>query len=501
MGVSQLKSTIAVVGAGPVGIFTSSKLLEKGLNVVLIESGTFKTEGKLSKKSYKFKTRSALPTEVHLVGGGSRKWLGRIGEFLEADFERRGLYFNYTWPFSKNDLSKYYRRLAGEMTGDNWSDEEVKFKYFAEEIARLPNQFDLRVQRTSNPNYFRELLDTNLTNPNFEIWTGVTCSEIRKSDSNRISVVLEDIKDQYKRDFDYVIVACGTLQSIRLLLNSKSLHTFDGARNIGQGLMEHFDGMIGKLKVDKISSLNLLNGISKNVSIEKENFQYQVKAGLTFTKEFCEKNSLPTFHIEFTSVGQDYIFSLERFKNGHHYPWAILLNVALLAERGWRKIIKLFIPAKPKPACEFGIWLKCEEMPYKKSKISIEKYGKMPKRTVYKHQISRESSRNLKSIVKLLASELIDSGIGEFIPNHAVKRWFRKIYLRPNWHPMGSLRLGTNPSTSVCDFNLALHSTPRVFLVNPGVFVSGSNCNPVFTTLALAGRCVDFLASAANKET
>jgi choline dehydrogenase-like flavoprotein len=64
------------------------------------------------------------------------------------------------------------------------------------------------------------------------------------------------------------------------------------------------------------------------------------------------------------------------------------------------------------------------------------------------------------------------------------------LKMRPNWHPMGTLRIG-NASNGVVNENLLVHGTKHVYVLSPAVFPTGSNQNPVFTTLALAMKLAD----------
>jgi choline dehydrogenase-like flavoprotein len=68
----------------------------------------------------------------------------------------------------------------------------------------------------------------------------------------------------------------------------------------------------------------------------------------------------------------------------------------------------------------------------------------------------------------------------------------KKLELRPNWHPMGTLRMG-EPGKSVVDRNLMLHGVENVYVLSSAVFPTGSNQNPVFTTLALGSRLADHI--------
>ena len=61
-------------------------------------------------------------------------------------------------------------------------------------------------------------------------------------------------------------------------------------------------------------------------------------------------------------------------------------------------------------------------------------------------------------------------------------------FFGPNWHPMGTTRMGLNQQLSICDENLEIYGAKNCFILSASVFPSGSNSNPTFTTLALASR-------------
>ena len=72
-----------------------------------------------------------------------------------------------------------------------------------------------------------------------------------------------------------------------------------------------------------------------------------------------------------------------------------------------------------------------------------------------------------------------------------VKNRSRNPRFETNWHPMGTLPMGSNADTSICDSALQLHSNDGVYVLSPAVFKRGSNGNPTFTTLALASKLLD----------
>ena len=66
---------------------------------------------------------------------------------------------------------------------------------------------------------------------------------------------------------------------------------------------------------------------------------------------------------------------------------------------------------------------------------------------------------------------------------------------RNTWahHHMGTCRMGANPRTSVVDPNLRVHGTKNLFVAGSSVFVTSGTANPTLTLTALALRLSDYL--------
>jgi len=64
-------------------------------------------------------------------------------------------------------------------------------------------------------------------------------------------------------------------------------------------------------------------------------------------------------------------------------------------------------------------------------------------------------------------------------------------FFGPNWHPMGTAKMGLESSNSICNSNLQVHGIDNLFLISGAVFPTGSNSNPTFTVLALANRLME----------
>ena len=139
---------IVVVGAGPIGIYTAERLLALGHKVTLLESGNLEKESSLiSRDSYLFNSESAMPSNVHRVGGGSNYWHARFGEFLEEDFQTIEKINVKGWPYPKSALAPYYKAISQYLTGIGLSDDEYLDNYMPHLKKELHPDLALRLFR------------------------------------------------------------------------------------------------------------------------------------------------------------------------------------------------------------------------------------------------------------------------------------------------------------------------------------------------------------------
>jgi choline dehydrogenase-like flavoprotein len=67
-------------------------------------------------------------------------------------------------------------------------------------------------------------------------------------------------------------------------------------------------------------------------------------------------------------------------------------------------------------------------------------------------------------------------------------------------HHMGTVRMGTDPATSVVDANLLVHDLKNLYTVTSGVHVTSGAVNPTLTIVALTHRLADHLLTRLNSD-
>ena len=474
---------IAIVGAGPVGIYLAKLFLDDGHKIILIDSGNLNEESSLlTAKNYTFQTESSMPVGVHRVGGGSLQWHGRISEFTSEDF--------LTWPFNKSELQKHYIELYRFLNAGYLTDHEIIEKYFLEESLELYPEFQLRSFRFCDPEFFIKLFKEISFNKKMQVLVGHFCVKAIKNEKES-QVSLELLKKNFETtvlEFDKVIIAGGTFQSTALL--QRTLHTTSAQNreNIGNCLMEHLEGYVGYVTISRKNSLKLFKQLSLDEGNRAINIFSGIGIAISVNDSLSNKKLINTQYEIRKFMPGPYVSSVfkDKFKLK---SISKMFDIIIIFEKSFRfsgrKIKELF--DKLTGRRRFSIYIKSEEFPFVNSKVYLADISK--NLLTYNHRISDDTYISLLSNMKSFQRIIWDKfelKIKYKIKLNDIDEL--KCYFGANWHPMGSLRMGINPENSFCDPNLEVHNFKNLFVVSAAVFPSGSNTNPTFTTLALARR-------------
>lgn len=489
----SLNSEVAVIGSGPVGLYLSLLLARSGFNVVIIEAGGFEVESNhLNQSKYIFQTPSTLPENAHTFGGGGNLWFRRLGEFLERDFSAVSGVREQCWPIDFDQLSNYASEVFQYFTGSPMRDSEILRQYISEVGLELPPIFSVRVHR-SFPFEKMLLLKEEVTNsPNIRILLNTFCETI-------VQYVNENgVKSNFLRLLDAsgqsselyvarVVVAAGALQSVALLERSISIVNLESRGVVGKYLMEHLEGFVGYLdfKSEKSRDKFLEQFAPRYLAESAEGL---VGAGLSFQPDILNTLKLSTFHLEFYA---------ER-----SYPLIEDWDFLFLRKYGFTKIFVLTnrmykflsnrLTGLKKPRFRISVWVKAEEIPFF---LSNTRFESTSSRVIYEHYVSRHTASLLKRDLEEISPGLEEITAAKFRIRPRIRFFYRWLKMRPNWHPLGSLRMGSDPKSSVCNENFEVWGASGVHILNAAIFPTGSNANPVFMSWVLAHKLAHHLTN------
>jgi choline dehydrogenase-like flavoprotein len=299
-------SVVVVIGSGAGGGTLSNELAQKGVSVVCLEAGpriensdflndewpSFSQLAWLDKRTTSGTWRvakdfSGLPAWiVKAVGGTTTHWAGASLRFQEHEFKIKSVYGDIPganlldWPITLAEMEPWYDKAEDKMGttrthgipglpgNNNYKVFEAgakKIGYKEVHTGRMSINSEPRKGRGSCQQIgfcfqgcksgakwstlYTEIPDAELTG-NFEIRPQCHVLQIQHDDSGKVTGVLYADKDgkQQVQKARVVCVACNSIESPRLLLNSASSKFPDGLANssgqVGKNYMRHTTGSV-----------------------------------------------------------------------------------------------------------------------------------------------------------------------------------------------------------------------------------------------------------------
>ena len=474
---------VCIIGSGFAGAILGETLVRQGIKTVILESGPDPRGQSLDPRFQQLDAfRSTGPIEYPVassrfrgVGGTSWLWGGFCTRLFPIDFEKN----SYTpagasWPITYRDLEHYYEeaektlRVRGEKQTEydpprgidfphpsdrDLSALETALKQAGIVISDVP--FSTSLVRNSeffSGRYGPFLRMTESHLPSFQASRhGALISEVTvtrllvDARGNVLGAELRDLDRKVKilRARVYV-VACGGLESPRLLLLSRSRTFPDGVGNnygwVGRCFMEHRKTLYaGQVKLDW-GSFNLFQVTA---------FSYQ------FYTSFKEQG-LGGIRLRFNMQG------LTQWRN------VFAGELSKMLDRISSRRLEISFGAEMKPSSE--------------NRVTLDKHVRDYFGNPVSNLFLSESEQDLETrkrgteVIQSIYQRLGTRGT-EVLPSN---RW--------GHHHMGTCRMGDNPRTSVVDRNLRVHGTRNLFVAGSSVFVTSGSANPTLTLSALSLR-------------
>lgn len=445
------------------------------------------------------------PHQVNGVGGGTLQYLAyairmRPDDFRVYSVDGVGL----DWPISYEDLEPYYRKVELELgvsgkTGagippvEHYPNPPFEFSYANKIIkrgcdklainlrpaamARLSQPFDGRpkcvncggctrgcmsgAKSSVDVTYIRKAEATG----NVVVRPQRVVTRIKADSEGRAKSVIyfDENGIEHEQHADVIIISAGTIQSPRLLLNSKSKQFPDGLANrnglVGKYFMQHFGMGSAAIFPERIDSFRGFYGgaISEDLP-----------------KDASSKSFLRGFRLDLTSGAQGPLNMVRRMP-----LWGKQLKNYMLENFGHVA----------------GINAAAEMLPYEQNCIELDpevtdSYGMAVPR------ISLEWGSNEKQMLSAM-----EKVIREIYDASGAKQI---LHLRPSRpggdaHNMGTCRMGDNPRNSVLNSFCQTHDIPNLFVIDGSCFVTTGIANPSLTIQAIAARASEYIVEEAKK--
>jgi choline dehydrogenase-like flavoprotein len=511
-------SVVVIIGSGAGGGTLANELCQKGFKVVLLEAGkrqssaTFRNDewfafnqlAWLDKRTTSGTWQIAkdfpnLPAWIcKTVGGTTTHWAGASLRFQEHEFKAKTTYSSVTganlldWPLTLAELEPYYAKAEYKMGVTRTND-----------IPGLPgnNNFKVLYNGATRVGYKtvhtgRMAINSRPRDDRSSCWQLGFCfqgcksgakwstlyTEIPKADkTGKLDLRPESQALQIQHDKNgkatgvlyadkngkhvlqkarIVCVACNSIESPRLLLNSASSTFPQGLANssgqVGKNYMRHTTGSVyGTFK----QPVNMNRG-TVMAGIVADEAELNLKRGFA-----------GGFELETISLG---------------LPFA----AAFLKPGAWGRDYARLLDQYPNMA---GMWIVGEDMPQETNAVTLntsekDQFG-MPIPNV--HYDDHPNDLAMRTYAYKRGAAIYDA-VG------AVQTVEVPPY--PSTHNLGTCRMSEKPGDGVCNKWGQTHDLKNLFISDGSQFTTSAGENPTLTIVTLAIRQADYIAGESTKK-
>ncbi len=500
----NIKTKICIIGTGIAGGTIAKKLQEKNADFILVEAGDILGESSIIQKNHVGRNFGFRRTTSIQMGGTSNLWHGVLSPFDKIDFEKRDWIPHSGWPITFNDLKPFYVEAAKLYGVDN-------FGYFSEETLS-PELRDKLKELEFNREYLKnKLFQQPLPAMNFKsvireitensdkrhcYYNAAALELITKSSGSNVIKVLVGTKNkhQFYIEAEQFIIAAGTLETPRLLLNSKSVIQSglgNKADNVGRYLADHPMGNLCQLEFIKPQKAHIYSDYKfcRNTKI---------KSGFLLAENLQKQHKLPnhsfflrpSFIKGISDESEKVKLSLLAFKDGGVTFSDFVRVVTNLNTIRQILAYKFSLDVTYEYADLFFV---TEQLPNPNSRVTLsttlDRFG-YPIAEI-NWQLMQEDIDGMKTMYKILLTSCFPENNFHF--THSLDDFDWQNILTSAIHHVGTARMAENEGEGVVDVNQKVFGIENLYICDGSIFSTAGSANVSFTTSALACRLASHL--------
>lgn len=542
---ATLQAEVAVVGAGPAGITLALELARAGHDVILVESGGPRFDREIQQLS----DPESFDPHVHApmseatrrqIGGASVIWGGRCVPYDPIDFEERPWIPHAQWPLGYADVQPFFDRAARWFFCGNGEFDAHRIPEILQPsiVPGLPDGDVLTSsrERWSLPTDFgREYADELRKSERLRLVHGLSCVEIAcEAGGRRVdALVLRSLAGRTVRlHARATVLACGGLETTRLLLASDRVHAGgigNHAGHLGRFYMGHLSGRIARVHFSTPAS-------GTTFGFDRDAEGVYLRPRFTFSREFQRRERLPNIEASLvnpdiwdpahgsgvlsfaylaltSSLGPRFASDAIRKAATGDRPRAVaphLRNMlrdlprtaAFIATFGvrrfllWRRIPGFYTWSA---ANVYPLHYHAEQIPSPESRVTLG------------DERDATGLRRLRIDLRFAAQD-VDAVVRAhrhwdgWLQRHRCGRLeYRDGDLaasvaeqaRDGFHQIGTTRMSAQAADGVVDRDLRVHGIEDLYVASSSAFVTSGQANPTFTIVAFALRLADHLRGSA----
>jgi GMC oxidoreductase len=548
-----VEAELGVVGSGPAGIVVALEAARHGISVVLLESGdrSFDPAVQELSEAAEWDCRRHAPLSLAVrrqVGGTSVIWGGRCVPFDPVDFASRPFLSVPAWPISYKEVENNFQRACDWMVCG-------RAAFSTSELPHLPTGIvpgfvdggvlGSRLERWSLPTDFgktyRERLERS---PHVRLLTGVTCIEIvcpsQAGRAQHLECRTTHAGGRVLVTAKAFVVACGGLESTRLLMSSsgpQGEQPGNRSGHLGRWYMAHVEGSVANVRFST-PPRQTIYGYERDID------GVYVRRRFSFTEEYQRAYELPNVvswlgnpeipdarhgsgqlsfvYLALTSpFGPKFAPEVQRFSlTGAEIPGTPYGGATITSRDSHLHNILRQPLSTSRFVVDFGtrrFLTRGRRIPgffvYNRQNLyPLQYHGEQLPNPISTVGLSPEKDRlgRRKLTINLQFSHADVDGI--LRAHEHWDRYLRKLgvgrleYLHHDlsqaveerlgggFHQMGTTRMSASPSCGVVDQSLAVHGVPNLYVASSSIFVTSGQANSTFMLVVFALRLADHLA-------
>lgn len=503
---NPVSADVAVVGAGLAGLVLANTLANRGLTVIVLESGSVRQLedvhplNKVEQVSQEY--LGATEGRFRGLGGTSTRWGGALLPYLDSDLWPHPCGWHDGWGLCADDLSDYLSSIEEDFGVSTGSYEGgVNPGCLPSFEPRLPKWPSFKNRSTAHV-YRQQIRDDGRVT----VWTDATVTGLRLSE-RRVSGVIakNDAGAKLEVEAPHVAIAAGAIETTRLLLLFNSAYEgklFPTESPLGKGFHDHISAPVATLETRNRAAITRLFGF-RFVQGGMRNLRYELSVGVRATK------ILPAafLHVAFT---REHDSGFEGLR--HIYQAAqkgecpsiadllvILRDLPWFMQAAWWRFIEK--RALPPTKSNFEIHLVTEQRPHSENRIglsdsSADSFGLPLARIDWR--VHREDLVNFHSISALALDEWANGPLAEFaypIPRDQTEVEEELASCGGIFHPAGTTRIGRTASEGVVDNQLRVHGVPGLWAIATSVFPTVGGTSPSLGLMQFAARAAERISA------
>jgi choline dehydrogenase-like flavoprotein len=500
-------SQICVLGGGIAGLVLARRLAQRGIQVHLLEAGGLDLEPR-SQALYAAQMAAdrhagATDGRFRVFGGSSTRWGGQILPFTDDIFEPSPGTPSHPWPIAASAIEPYYADVMAILGVDSLPFEGTGLlRALGRPAANFGDGICLRFSKWApfgRRNLANGIGRECLAHDRITVFTHANVTRLEHSGGRVLAAVARNYADaEFRFAAQNFAVCLGTIESSRLLLASAIGNQFD---QVGRYFHDHVGVKVAELsgpararildrlgpffvagtlhtaKLEASAALRssaALPAVMAHVVIEEPE-----DSGPAAVRNLL--GSLQKGNIR-AALGKNLLPMLRGLGDVGRLAWASRFQK--------RRAV----------SARARVWLKIdmEQVARANDRIRLSEAPDALGQpiAIVDWRVGDEERAAARAYAGLIKEQLEAAGISGL-------QWpledSASFTMEDTYHPMGGLRMGLDPQTSVVDPNLQVHGVENLSVASCAVFPAGGSSNPTFTMMALAMRLADRLAAAFPK--